>query len=95
MTPHRFRAVDIETLSQVFQRVSQLQNNRLYAVMPIAASGIVLRQHELPQLPPTKMLLMQDTKRLLPVEVYKNWVESEIKLDKIVQGGAEIEITVE
>ena len=95
MMPHRFRAIDIETLSQVFQRVSQLQNNRLYAVMPIAASGIVLRQHELPQLPPTKMLLMQDAKRLLPVEAYKTWSESEIKLDKIVQGGAEIEITVE
>ena len=95
MAPHRFRAVDIETLSQVFQRVSQLQSNRLYAVMPVAASGIVLRQHELPQLPPTKMLLMQDTKRLLPVEAYKNWAESEIKLDRIVQGGAEIEITVE
>jgi hypothetical protein len=95
MTPQRFRAVDIETLAQVLQRISQLHNDRLYAVMQIDTTGIVMRQHELPRFPQTKMLLMQDTKRLLPVDAYKEWAESEIQVDRIVQGGAEIEITVE
>ena len=66
----------------------------MYAVMPIPATGIVIGQHELPQLPQTKMLLMQDPKRLRPVSAYRDWAENRIRLDKIVQGGAEIEITV-
>jgi len=41
------------------------------------------------------MLLMQDPKRVQPVEAYNAWVENNIELDKIVQGRAEIEITVE
>jgi len=62
--------------------------------MSTPASGVVIRQHELGQLPPTKMLLMQDSKRLQPLEPYKAWTENHIELDRIVAGSAEIEITV-
>ena len=62
--------------------------------MPTPASGMVIRQHELGQLPGTKMLLMQDSKRLQPLEPYKAWTENHIELDTIVAGNAEIEITV-
>ncbi|MHC5184512.1 MAG: hypothetical protein ACYSPI_09600 [Planctomycetota bacterium] len=65
-----------------------------YAVMETPASGVVIRQHELGQLPGTKTLLMQDSKRLQPLEAYKAWVENHIGMDMIVQGSAEIEITV-
>jgi hypothetical protein len=60
----------------------------------IPASGVVIRQHELGQLPGTKTLLMQDSKRLQPLEAYRAWAENHIEMDKIVQGTAEIEITV-
>jgi len=92
--PQRFRAVDLDSLETVLVRRLEDRRDRLYAVMPIPASGVVLRQHELGELPGTKMLLMQDSKRLQPVEAYKAWTENSIVLDKIVQGGAEIEITV-
>ncbi len=95
MTPQRFQAFDLETMMQAFGRITQFRNDHLHAVMPIASSGIVFRQHELPQLPPTKMLLMLDSKRLQPAEPYKAWSENKIQLDKIVSGAAEIEIIVE
>lgn len=95
LAPQRFRAVDSESLMQALRRVVDFRNDGLYAVMPIPATGIVIGQHELPQLPQTKMLLMQDPKRLRPVSAYRDWAENRIALDKIVQGGAEIEITVE
>ena len=95
MAPQRFQAFDVGTMMEAFGRVTQFRNDRLHAVMPIASSGVVLRQHELPQLPATKMLLMLDSKRLQPAEPYKAWSENEIQLDKIVSGTAEIEITVE
>ena len=95
LAPQRFRAVDTPTLMGALQCVTGFRSDGLYAVMPIPASGIVLQQHELPQLPQTKMLLMQDAKRLRPITAYQDWAESRIDLDQIVQGGAEIEITVE
>ena len=94
MAPQRFRLVDLTSLKTVLDRVFKYRRDRLYAVMPTPASGVVIRQHELGQLPPTKMLLMQDSKRLQPLEVYKAWTENHIDLDKVVAGSAEIEITV-
>jgi hypothetical protein len=95
MAPHKFRATDAESLITGLNRVLQYRRDRLYAVMQTPSSGLILRQNELAQLPPTKMLLMQDSKRLLPLEPYKEWTENSLTLDKIVQGKAEIEITVE
>jgi hypothetical protein len=95
MAPHKFRATDLTSLKAGLNRVLQYRRDKLYAVMQTPSSGLIIRQHEMGQLPPTKMLLMQDSKRLLPLEPYKSWVESSITLDRIVQGRAEIEITVE
>jgi hypothetical protein len=95
LAPQRFSAFDTPSLLGALRRITGFRNDGLYAVMPIPASGIVLQQHELPQLPQTKMLLMQDAKRLRPVAAYQDWAESRSDLNNIVQGGAEIEITVE
>ena len=94
MAPQRFRAVDLVSLKTALGKVLEYRRDGLYAVMSTPASGLVIRQLELGQLPPTKMLLMQDSKRLQPLEPYKAWTENSIKLDKIVDGSAEIVITV-
>ena len=94
MAPQRFRAVDLVSLKAALDGVLSYRRDRLYAVMPTPASGVVIRQHELGQLPGTKTLLMQDSRRLQPLEPYKAWIENHIELDKIVDGAAEIEITV-
>ena len=94
MSPQRFRAVDLKSLKTALSTLLANRRDRLYAVMEIPASGVVIRQHELGQLPGTKTLLMQDSKRLQPLEAYRAWAENDIEMDKIVQGAAEIEITV-
>jgi hypothetical protein len=93
--PQRFRVVDADSLLDGLTRVLNVPRNRLYAVLPVPATGLTFRRHELPDLPPTRMLLLQDAKRLEPIEPYKNWVENSVELDKIVSGSAQIEITVE
>ena len=93
--PQKFRAVDLKSLKAALNRVFENRRDRLYAVMPIPATGVVIRQHELGQLPGTKMLLMQDSKRVLPLEPYQAWTENYIEPGRIVTGGAEIELTVE
>lgn len=94
MAPQKFRAVDLNSLKTALNTLLGYRRDRLYAVMETPASGVVIRQHELGQLPGTKTLLMQDSKRLQPLEAYKAWVENHITMDMIVQGSAEIEITV-
>jgi hypothetical protein len=94
MAPQRFIAVDLTSLKAALGKLFEGRRDRLYAVMQIPASGVVIRQHELGQLPPTKMLLMQDSKRLQPLEAYKAWTENHIAIDWVVGGSAEIEIIV-
>ncbi|HOL30819.1 MAG TPA: SpoIVB peptidase S55 domain-containing protein [Anaerohalosphaeraceae bacterium] len=93
--PYKFRAYDLPTLKTGLEGLFKYRRDRLYAVMPIPATGLVIRQHELGQLPPTKVLLMQDAKRLQPLEPYNAWAEGSTSLDAVVDGTAEIEITVE
>ncbi|MEN8126351.1 MAG: SpoIVB peptidase S55 domain-containing protein [Planctomycetota bacterium] len=95
MAPHRFRAVDMPTLHAALQESLQFRRDRLHIVMPIPSTGLVIRQHELADLPPTKMLLMQDSKRLTQIEPYKNWVENSIEFDRVADGTAKIELTVD
>lgn len=91
----RFSVYDLPTLKKGLTELLQYPRNRLYAVMQVPSSGLVMRQHELGNLPPTKMLLMQDPKRLRPLKPYQSWAENSIETDTIITGTAEIEITVE
>jgi hypothetical protein len=93
--PHRFRVVDARSLVAGLNRVMNVPRNRLYAVLPVPSTGLAFRRHELPDLPPTRMMLMQDAKRLEPVVPYNSWVENSVSLEKIVTGGAQVELTVE
>jgi hypothetical protein len=94
MAPQKFRASDASSLTEGLSDIFKYRRNRLYFVMPTPSSGLVIREHELGQLPPTKMLLMQDRKRLLPLEPYRGWAQNSIELDRIVDGSAEIELKV-
>ena len=93
--PQQFLAVNMATLETALQNIFKKRRDRLYVVMQVPSTGVVIRQHELADLPPSKMLLMQDSKRLIPVEPYKNWVENSIEIDSIVDGEVKIELTVE
>lgn len=93
--PYKFRAYDLPSLKIGLEDLFKYRRDRLYAVMPIPSTGLVIRQHELGQLPPTKMLLMQDAKRLQPLEPYNAWIEGSTSLDAVIDGTAEVEIIVE
>jgi hypothetical protein len=93
--PQRFRVVDAKTLVAGLNRVLNMPRNRLYAVLPVPATGLTLRRFELPDLPPTRMLVIQDGRRIEPMEPYRGWVESTLSIDKVTAGAIQIELTVE
>ncbi len=93
--PHRFRVVDTDSLLTGLDQVLNMPRNKLYAVLPVPATGLTMRRHALPDLPPTRMALMQDPKRLEPAEPYRNWIQNSVVLDTIISGAVQVELTVE
>lgn len=95
MAPQKFKTYDLVSHLAGLRHLMTYRRDRLYAVMTVPSTGLVFRQHELGNLPPTKMLLMQDSKRLAPLEPWRGWAENCVTIDKIVQGAAQIELIVE
>jgi hypothetical protein len=95
MAPQKFKTCDLVSHLAGLRHLMTYRRDRLYAVMTVPSTGLVFRQHELGNLPPTKMLLMQDSKRLAPLEPWRGWAENCVTIDKIVQGAAQIELIVE
>jgi hypothetical protein len=56
---------------------------------------VTIEKTELPDLPATKALILQDAKRALKIMPYKHWIEKEIKTDSVVIDKAVMKITVE
>jgi hypothetical protein len=62
--------------------------------MKIPSEGVTIRNKELPFLPQTKALLMQDQKRTTSVMPYNQWLEKTSEIDRIVLGKETVQITV-
>ena len=62
-------------------------------VMP--SDGIVLEKSELPGLPATKTMILQDTKRTLNITPYRSWIEKSIQTNTVTTNREALSITVE
>ena len=57
--------------------------------------GIAIRNRQLPDLPASRSLLLQDDRRYNPAVVMQHWVQSETKMDWIPSGNVTVQLTVE
>lgn len=94
-SPQRFTVVDAESLLTGFNRVLNIQMDRLYVCLPTVQSGLTVRNAELPNLPASKVLLLADDKRIQPVALYQNFIENSVSTGFITAGTTVIEITVD
>ena len=94
-TPHRFIAQSADSLIDALNNSLQFKRDVLYCMLSMPAAGIVIEKQELPGLPPTKALLMQDAKRTLKVRPYANWIEKRINTGKVAVDKKILKITVE
>jgi hypothetical protein len=65
-------------------RVLQIKRDRLYCVLALPSRGIFIEKAELPYLPPTKALVLQDVKRTLRTRPYSHWLEKNFDTGLIV-----------
>jgi hypothetical protein len=93
--PHRFVARSVPDLVRTLNNVLQVDRDKLYFVLSLPPSGVTLEKKELPDLPATKALILQDTKRALKILPFNHWIEKDIKTGLVVINKAVMKITVE
>ena len=93
--PQQWTAVDADSLLNILDRVLNLPGDRLYLVMPLPPSGLAIRNLELPDLPPSRINLLADPKRILPYNPYRHWLGQSAGVGLVTQGGINVKLTVE
>jgi hypothetical protein len=93
--PHRFLAQNMPTLIDALNNALSTKRDRLYCMLVMPSDGIVLEKSELPGLPATKTMILQDTKRTLNITPYRGWIEESIQTNTITTNREALSITVE
>jgi hypothetical protein len=93
--PHRFIAQSLPSLIEALNNSLQIDRDKLYCLLALPSGGVIIEKAELPDLPATKALLLQDTKRALRIRPYSHWLERNLETGTIVIDKKVLQITVE
>jgi hypothetical protein len=93
--PYKFVANNYQSLMDALNEVLNLNRTKLHCVLTLPAGGISLERQELPDLPATKAMVLQNDKRATKALPYSHWVEKTIDTGTVVGDREVIPITVE
>jgi hypothetical protein len=93
--PYRFMAYDMPSLIKALNDALSIDRDRLYCLLVLPPSGIAVERAELPDLPATKALVIQDATRTLKIQPYPQWIEKSLRTGTVVAGKKTMRITVE
>ncbi len=92
--PHRFIPQSLPGLIEALNNSLQIDRDKLYCLLTLPSGGVIIEKAELPDLPATKVLLMQDAKRVLRIRPYSHWLERNLETGTIVIDKKVVQITV-
>jgi len=93
--PYKFIPENFSGLIDAINNILQIKRDRMYLVLMLPASGLALEKAELPDLPATKALILQDGKRSLESRPYQHWIQRTIQTDTVIRDKEIMQITVE
>lgn len=93
--PYRFVAQNAPSLVTALKDLLEIRREVLYCLLPLPAGGVTVERSELPDLPATKALILQDAKRALSIQPYRHWLEKRLETSTIVANKKVVRITVE
>jgi hypothetical protein len=93
--PYKFVPQNLETLVEAMNNLLSIGRNKLYCLLVLPASGIAVEKAELPDLPATKILLLQDVKRALTSLPHPHWLEDSLATGTVIIDEKIMQITVE
>ena len=93
--PYRFLATNYPTLVEALNRALNVGRTKLYCVLVLPPNGITLEKAELPDLPGTKAVVLQNDKRAVRVQPYPHWIEKVVETGVVIADKETIAIEVE
>lgn len=95
LAPYRFVARDTDSLMEALEVLLSLRRDRLYCLLELPTRGLAVEQHELPDLPATKALVLESRNQTTAVRPLQPWVERSLSVDTIPQDRETLKIRVE
>ncbi len=93
--PYRFIAQSLPSLIEAINNSLQVDRDKLYCLLLLPSGGVAVERAELPDLPATKALILQNAKRTLKTRPYPHWLENSLKTGTIIVDKKVMRITVE
>jgi len=93
--PYRFVPQNLATLLEATNSLLQIPRDRLYCLLVLPSGGVAIERAELPDLPATKSLVLQDAKRVLKMQPYRHWLEKSLRTGSVIMDKKVISVTVE
>jgi hypothetical protein len=93
--PYKFVPQDMSTLIEVINNILSVKRDKLYCLLILPVDGLVVARAELPDLPATKALILEDTKRTLNAQPYPHWLEKSFNTGTVVSDKEVMHIIVE
>lgn len=91
--PHLLQVGDLDELAGITQRVLDIPDNALHAMMFLLRPGIAIGRDELPKLPSSRQALITGRKTT-SVRSYREWIHKQSTLDLVPHGEAKFMLTV-
>jgi len=93
--PYKFIVQSVPGLIEALNYSLGIERDRLYFLLSMPPGGVALEQAELPDLPGTKALVLQNAKRALNIQPYQHWIEQSLETGTVVIDKKTMKITVE
>ncbi|MDH4238893.1 MAG: hypothetical protein OEW48_04975 [Phycisphaerae bacterium] len=92
---YKLVALDLDSLMEGLRYLLSIDRGKLYCILALPPGGVAIEKAELPDLPATKMLILQNPKRTLRIQPYPHWLEKSFDSGTVVIDRKTIQITVE
>ncbi|MFA5251700.1 MAG: SpoIVB peptidase S55 domain-containing protein [Phycisphaerae bacterium] len=93
--PYKFVPQNMESLVEAMNNLLTIGRGKLYCLLVLPAAGVTVERAELPDLPATKALLLQDAKRTLRSQPHARWLEESLSTGTVIIDEKVMQITVE
>ncbi|MHC4737734.1 MAG: SpoIVB peptidase S55 domain-containing protein [Planctomycetota bacterium] len=92
---YKFVYYNLPTLVESLNNLLHISRDKLYCILVLPSGGVAIAKAQLPDLPPTKALVLEDAKRTLKPKPYSHWLEKSFQTNTIVVDKQTMHIIVE
>ncbi len=93
--PYKYTPENLPSLISIINNIANTKRNELHMVLVLPTDGITIENAQLPELPLSKTLLLNDKKRSMTIKPAAQWLEKTIPVDTIVIDSRTLNIVVE